>query len=49
MELRLLLDADLSWRSVFALKQDFADCFHVDNIGLRACKGYGNLGIREKI
>jgi predicted nuclease of predicted toxin-antitoxin system len=32
---RLLLDANLSWRSVSVLKQHFSDCFHVDDIGLK--------------
>ena len=34
MQIRLLLDANLSWRSVAKLKIHFDDCFHVDNIGL---------------
>ena len=34
MQIRLLLDANLSWRSVTALKNYFDDCCHVDNIGL---------------
>jgi len=34
MQLRLLLDANLSWRSVSILKNHFDDCLHVDNIGL---------------
>ena len=34
MLLRLLLDANLSWWSVAALKAHFDDCFHVDSIGL---------------
>src|SRR5262249_36838888 len=32
--MRLLLDANLSWRMVEILKQHFDDCFHVDFIGL---------------
>jgi predicted nuclease of predicted toxin-antitoxin system len=32
--MRLLLDANISWRIVSVLKQHFEDCFHVDNIGL---------------
>ncbi len=35
MNLRLLLDANLSWRSVPVLKEFFDDCFHVDDIGLK--------------
>jgi predicted nuclease of predicted toxin-antitoxin system len=35
MQARLLLDANLSWRSVAVLRRHFADCAHVDNIGLR--------------
>lgn len=34
MNVRLLLDANLSWRSVSSLKEHFEDCFHVDNISL---------------
>jgi len=34
MQVRLLLDANLSWRSVGVLKNHFDDCFHVDNLGL---------------
>ena len=32
--MKLLLDANLSWRMVTVLKQHFEDCFHVDNIGI---------------
>jgi predicted nuclease of predicted toxin-antitoxin system len=32
--MRLLPDANLSWRMMPALKQHFADCFHVDQVGL---------------
>lgn len=34
MRIRLLLDANLSWRSVNTLKQYYDECFHVDDIGL---------------
>jgi len=34
MQLRLLLDANLSWRSVSILKNHFDDCLHVDNTEL---------------
>lgn len=34
MKLRLLLDANLSWRSIEVLKEHFDECFHVDSIGL---------------
>ena len=34
MQIRLLLDANLSWRSVAKLKSHFDDCSHVDNVGL---------------
>ena len=34
MQIRLLLDANLSWRSITKLKIHFDDCFHVDDIGL---------------
>jgi len=34
MKIRLLLDANLSWRSVAKLKLYFDDCCHVDDIGL---------------
>ena len=34
MQVRLLLDANLSWRSVAKLKMHFDDCSHVDSIGL---------------
>jgi predicted nuclease of predicted toxin-antitoxin system len=32
--MKLLLDANLSWRMVAVLKQQFDDCFHVDSIGV---------------
>ncbi len=32
--MKLLLDANLSWRMIAELKHHFDDCFHVDNIGL---------------
>ncbi len=32
--MKLLLDANLSWRMISILKHGFDDCFHVDNIGL---------------
>jgi predicted nuclease of predicted toxin-antitoxin system len=32
--MKLLLDANLSWRMVAILQQHFEDCFHVDHIGL---------------
>ena len=32
--MKLLLDANLSWRMIVNLKQHFEDCFHVDKIGL---------------
>jgi len=32
--MKLLLDANLSWRMIQILKQHFEDCFHVDSIGL---------------
>lgn len=32
--MKLLLDANLSWRLVNKLKTHFEDCFHVDYIGL---------------
>ena len=32
--MRLLLDANLSWRMIAILKLHFDDCFHVDSIGL---------------
>jgi predicted nuclease of predicted toxin-antitoxin system len=34
MPISLLLDANLSWRSVNVLKNHYADCIHVDSIGL---------------
>ena len=34
MPISLLLDANLSWRSENVLKNHYADCIHVDNIGL---------------
>ena len=33
--MRLLLDANLSWRMIAVLKPHFDDCFHVNSIGLR--------------
>jgi len=33
--LNLLLDANLSWRSVKVLENHFDGCFHVDSIGLK--------------
>lgn len=32
--MKLLLDANISWRLTTVLKQYFTDCFHVDYIGL---------------
>jgi predicted nuclease of predicted toxin-antitoxin system len=32
--MKLLLDANLSWRLVAVLKQHFDDCLHVDSVGL---------------
>ncbi len=32
--MKLLLDANVSWRLVSKLKKHFTDCFHVDKIGL---------------
>lgn len=32
--MKLLLDANISWRLVDKLKHDFEDCFHVDHVGL---------------
>jgi len=34
METKLLLDANLSWRSGAVLATHFGECFHVDSIGL---------------
>jgi len=34
MQVLLLLDANLSWRSVELLKHYYDNCFHVDDIGL---------------
>lgn len=34
MQIRLLLDANLLWRSVNLLKQYYDDCSHIDDIGL---------------
>ncbi|MDR2233434.1 MAG: DUF5615 family PIN-like protein [Tannerella sp.] len=34
MQISLLLDANLSWRSVTVLKNHYDDCIHVDNTGL---------------
>ncbi len=32
--MKLLLDANISWRLIEKLKSYFTDCFHVDRIGL---------------
>ena len=32
--MKLLLDANVSWRLVSSLKLHFEECFHVDNTGL---------------
>ncbi len=32
--MKLLLDANLSWRMAGVLNQYFKDCLHVDNVGL---------------
>lgn len=32
--MKLLLDANLSWRLMSSFKKHFDDCFHVDHIGL---------------
>ena len=34
MQVLLLLDANLSWRSAAILKNHYDNCLHVDNIGL---------------
>ena len=34
MPITLLLDANLSWRSVTVLKNYYDDCYHVDDVGL---------------
>lgn len=34
MKIALLLDANLSWRSVSVLQEYYDDCYHVDNINL---------------
>ena len=34
MPITLLLDANLSWRSLTVLKNHYADCYHVDDVGL---------------
>jgi predicted nuclease of predicted toxin-antitoxin system len=34
MPISLLLDANLSWRSVSVLKNHYADCIHIDSAGL---------------
>jgi predicted nuclease of predicted toxin-antitoxin system len=34
MLISLLLDANLSWRSVAVLKNHYDDCYHVDDSGL---------------
>lgn len=33
--MKLLLDANLSWKLLGRLKNHFDDCFHVDRIGLK--------------
>ena len=35
MQVKLLLDANLSWRSVSVLKKYYNDCLHVDNTELQ--------------
>lgn len=32
--MKLLLDANISWRLIASLKPYFTDCLHVDHIGL---------------
>ena len=32
--MKLLLDANISWRLTVKLKSHFEDCFHIDHIGL---------------
>lgn len=32
--MKLLLDANISWRLAHKLKMHFEDCFHVDDIGM---------------
>ena len=32
--MKLLLDANLSWRMISILKQHFEDCYHVDHVDL---------------
>ncbi len=33
--MKLLLDANLSWRMINVLKEHFDDCFHVDHVDLK--------------
>jgi predicted nuclease of predicted toxin-antitoxin system len=33
--MKLLLDANISWRLIAKLENNFDDCFHVDHIGLK--------------
>jgi predicted nuclease of predicted toxin-antitoxin system len=33
--MKLLLDANISWRLCSELQSHFEDCFHVDHIGLK--------------
>lgn len=33
--MKLLLDANISWRLASKLKPHFGDCFHVDEVGLQ--------------
>lgn len=33
--MKLLLDANVSWRLLIKLKPYFGDCVHVDHIGLK--------------
>jgi hypothetical protein len=49
MQVQLLLDANLSWRSTLVLNQHFDSCFHVDNIGLRIPARDIEFGVLEII
>jgi len=51
--MKILLDANISWKLVNPLKQIFGDCAHVDYIGLNVpvkINSYGLLEIvKEKV
>jgi len=46
--MKLLLDANISWKLVSILNPVFGECVHVDSIGLTVLEIYGSLKLLQK-